>query len=171
VQQRYSINGRTFRPGNKERLLSYMPRKMSDHSSRLLSAIGGVLPDGWRFASIDGVGEAQVAEVMSRSVIFLAFSEFEGLPVPPVEAAISGNVVIGYHGQGGREYWKRPNFIEVNQGDLQGFIFEILDKIQEINSGQLDIVGLNSGIELLHHYFSPELELEFLQNLIGRIGG
>ena len=122
--------------------------------------------------ALSGEAPREVARtVMSRSVIFLAFSEFEGLPVPPVEAAISGNVVIGYHGQGGREYWNRPNFIEVNQGDLQGFVFEILDKIQEVNSGQLDIVGLNSGIEILHRYFSPELELEFLQNLIGRIGG
>ena len=35
--------------------------------------------------------------------IFLSFSSLEGLGLPPVEAALAGNHVIGYTGEGGNE--------------------------------------------------------------------
>ena len=33
-------------------------------------------------------------------------SNLEGLGLPPLETAIAGNKVIGYTGEGGKEYWK-----------------------------------------------------------------
>jgi hypothetical protein len=167
VMQRYSVNRNLFRPKPKEPLITYMPRKMSDHASRVASILNGNLPAGWKIAAIDKLSEFQVAEVLSKSIIFLAFSEFEGLPVPPVEAALSGNIVIGYHGQGGREYWRRPNFVEVDQGDIQRFLFEIRDAISVVVSGQLNIDALNIGIEALGEYFSPSAERLMLGALIG----
>ena len=32
----------------------------------------------------------------------------EGLGMPPIEAAVAGNKVIGYRGRGGNEYWQKP---------------------------------------------------------------
>jgi len=169
VVQRYSVDRRIFRPSIKEPLITFMPRKMSDHSSRVVSALNRFLLPGWRISALDQLNERQVAHAFSKSILFLAFSEFEGLPVPPVEAALSGNIVIGYHGQGGREYWQRPNFIEIEQGDFQRFIFEVSDTLSELSSGQLDLDALNAGISVLGDYFSVENEIEMLQSLIRSI--
>ena len=46
----------------------------------------------------------------------------EGLGIPPIEAAIAGNKVIGYTGKGGNEYWNNPIFTEIAHGDISGFI-------------------------------------------------
>lgn len=169
VLQRYSLDANLFRPGTKSKTLTYMPRKMAQHSARVVSALQPLLGADWQIIPLDGMNERQVAQHLSQSIVFMAFSEFEGLPVPPVEAAMCGNIVIGYHGQGGKEYWHTPNFIEVEQGDVQGFVFEVLDCIREIESGQLQIAKINAGIQKLHHYFSADTEASLSRDLIKKI--
>jgi len=170
-QQRYTVDRRLFRPAEKARLITYMPRKLADHSARVVSVLRPLLPSGWEILPLDNIAEREVAFALSKSAIFLAFSEFEGLPVPPVEAALAGNVVIGYHGQGGREYWRAPNFIEVDQGDFQQFVFEVRETVTEFGSGQLDIDALNAGMDLLAAAFSPATERQFLEALVARVQG
>ena len=41
------------------------------------------------------------------------------LPLPPTEAALAGNQVIGYTGEGGGEYWKKPIFTEIKTGEIK----------------------------------------------------
>jgi glycosyltransferase involved in cell wall biosynthesis len=65
----------------------------------------GVL-DGWEVISIDGLPEHEVAERLRSCAVFLSFGHPEGCPLPPLEAMASGCVVVGYHGRGGREYFK-----------------------------------------------------------------
>jgi len=171
IRLRYAVDRALFHPVRKERLVTFMPRKMSDHATRVVSLLSDCLPHGWNIVPLDKLRERQVAEALSKSIIFLAFSEFEGLPVPPVEAALSGNVVIGYHGQGGREYWRRPNFVEVDQGDIQRFLFETIDMLNDIGSGQLNIDALNDGIDWLGAYFSQDNELFMLKTLVHSMRG
>jgi glycosyltransferase involved in cell wall biosynthesis len=165
--QRYSINTSLFLPATKSKIISYMPRKMSDHSSRVINILNSLLPaNSWSIEQIHNMNEQQVADALARSMIFLAFSEFEGLPVPPVEAAICGNYVIGYHGQGGTEYWNSPNFQNVEQGNIQQFLSLIMNQVKLIDQGDVDHEELNSGILSLKNYFSKENEREFMQNLM-----
>lgn len=169
VLQRYSVDTDLFRPGPKSKLITFMPRKMAQHSARVVSALQPLLGEGWQILPLDGLNEHEVANALAQSIIFMAFSEFEGLPVPPVEAALCGNIVIGYHGQGGKEYWNEPNFVEVEQGDVQGFVFEVLDGIREIESGQLQIDKINVGIQKLNHYFSTDTEASLTRELVKKI--
>ena len=67
------------------------------------------------------VSEKKIIKSLSISKIFLSFSNFEGLGIPPIEAALSGNKVIGYVGGGGLEYWKKPIFIKVENGEIEEF--------------------------------------------------
>ena len=62
---------------------------------------------------------------MCKSKIFLSFSHLEGFGLPPIEAAIAGNKVIGYTGRGGSEYWKKPIFTEIPHGNISKFVYEI----------------------------------------------
>jgi glycosyltransferase involved in cell wall biosynthesis len=169
VLQRYSINHELFRPKDKKKIITYMPRKMADHSNRVVNALKGILPsDSWSIQAIENMNEQQVADSLSRSIIFLAFSEFEGLPVPPVEAALCGNYVIGYDGQGGKEYWKYPNFQKVEQGNIQDFIEKILMRIHLIDSDDINIQEINSGINSLAEHFSNHKELELIKEFISK---
>jgi len=168
VLLRYSVDRTIFRPHDKAKIITFMPRKMKEHSVRVVSILKDVLPAGWSLVPLDKITERQVAIAMSKSAIFLAFSEFEGLPVPPVEAALSGNVVIGYHGQGGLEYWRRPNFIAIEQGDIQRFVFEVMDTLNMIVSAQLNLEEINVGMRELAEYFSLPTERLMLQAFLRR---
>ena len=170
ILQRYSIDNNIFKPGNKEKIITYMPRKMEQHSSRVISLLHNELPYGWKIESINNKSEDEVARELSKSIIFLAFSEFEGLPVPPVEAAMAGNIVIGYHGQGGKEYWNNSTFIEINQGDIQNFIKKTINEIQNIDKYGIQIDDINKTINNLNEYFSKNNEELLIKKLIERVG-
>ena len=49
--------------------------------------------------------------------------------MPPLEAAIAGNKVIGYTGGGGKEYWIKPIFDEIQPGNIKGFCEKITGQI------------------------------------------
>lgn len=164
VRQIYSVNTQLFRPGTKEKKITYMPRKMPEHTARVIPALERKLSSRWKIVPIDGKNERDVAKELSSSLIFLAFSGFEGLPVPPVEAALAGNAVIGYHGEGGREYWWRPTFTEVSVGDIQSFVLRVEEKISEMESGQLELGRMNEIIQRVSQIFSPEAERQMVEN-------
>lgn len=170
VLQRYSIDARLFCPGKKSKTITYMPRKMGQHSARVVSALNSLIPQGWQIRALDSMTEREIASNLAESIIFLAFSEFEGLPVPPVEAALSGNIVIGYHGQGGREYWNEPSFISIEQGDIQRFIQKTLEIIKKIESNSLNLELINLTMQSTSKHFAGENEFKMLEKLIEKIG-
>mgnify|MGYP003726531753 FL=1 len=79
------------------------------------------MPKSWKLKPIHNLTQKEVYKYLLKSKIFLAFSKLEGLPLPPVEAAIAGNKVIGYTGEGGKEYWREPLFTEISNGDFLKF--------------------------------------------------
>lgn len=170
IIQRYSINSSLFQPRTKSKLITYMPRKMGQHSARVVSALSQLIHKDWQIRSLDSMTEREIASNLAESIIFLAFSEFEGLPVPPVEAALSGNIVIGYHGQGGKEYWQEPSFISVEQGNIQQFIRKTIDMIEKVESNTLDLELINSTMQSTSKYFAEDKELEMLGELIKKVG-
>ena len=167
VRVTYSVNSNIFKFGKKDKIITYMPRKMIEHSKLLIPALSNRLPQNWRIVAIENMSEAQVAECLACSQIFLAFSDFEGLPVPPVEAAFSGNFVIGYTGQGGREYWNRPIFTGIENGDIAQFLDAILNKVHGIEDGNLNIS--DSHLTFLKELFSEELEMKLLKKMLLRL--
>ncbi len=168
ILQRYSIDQSLFNVGAKKKLITYMPRKLPQHSLRVVAALRPLLPPDWVISAIEKMNETEVASVLSQSAVFMSFSEFEGLPVPPVEAAISGNLVIGYHGEGGRQYWREPNFVEIECGNVQKFALTVVDYVRQLESGQFQLNSLLEGIKLLKNEFSLKTELDMLNTFVGR---
>ena len=82
-----------------------------------------LLPKKWKVLPLINVSEKKLIHTLSISKIFLSFSNFEGVGLPPIEAALSGNKVIGYVGGGGSEYWKKPLFHKVFQNNLKYHFF------------------------------------------------
>jgi len=154
---------------SKEPLITYMPRKNITHINLIYECLHANLPAHWSLEPIEGVSQKQLSKILSKSSIFLQFGSFEGLPAPPVEAAISGNYVIGYHGNGGREYWREPNFIDVNVGDISKFSQQVLDLIARIDSNQSDHMELEEGINSLIAKFSSDEEVKYLRLFVNSV--
>ena len=79
-----------------------MPRRLSQHSEQVCFLLKQYIPPDWRILPINNKSELEVAELLSISAIFMSFSDQEGYGLPPLEAALSGNIVVGYSGQGGK---------------------------------------------------------------------
>lgn len=58
---------------------------------------------------------------MRESAVFLSFGYPEGFGLPAAEAMRSGCVVVGYHGDGGREFLTHDHGFPIEAGDLLGF--------------------------------------------------
>jgi hypothetical protein len=175
IHERFMVDNSAVKAAAKP-TITLMTRKMADHADRVLYALQQQLrthkPMGpWQIVPIHNADESTVATVLSASRIFLSFSDFEGLPLPPLEAAIAGNLVIGYTGQGGREYWHEPNFQEIAQGDIRGFVTAVCDAMRRIDTKRVTYDDLAPAIRELAKKYSLAAETENLRGLLGRIQG
>ena len=165
-----AVDAQRFNPHQpKENLITYMPRKLGDHSSKVLFFLRHRLPAHWRVQAIDGLNEAGVAELLQRSKIFMSFSHFEGFGLPPLEAALCGNQVIGYTGQGAQEYWLPDVFEAVESGDVVGFAQRVLDKVKHLD-GLPEFKVHTETINRLASTYSAAQEQADMQAFIQRMG-
>ena len=111
---------------NKKRQIAYMPRKLKDDVDQVINIINlrGKLSD-WSFVEIDGKSEEAVAKILKESALFLSFNHKEGFGLPPAEAMACGCVVIGYRGEGGKEYFNENFCFPIKDGDIIEFIKKI----------------------------------------------
>ena len=91
------------------------------------------MPKKWILKNLNNLSYEKYLTILKKSKIFLSFSSLEGLGLPPVEAALAGNHVIGYTGEGGNEYWQEPLFTKVGSGEINKFVLKIIDKIEKSN--------------------------------------
>lgn len=152
----------------KENLITFMPRKLAKHADLVSFFLREHLPKNWKLQPIHGISETGVAETLAKSKIFLSFGELEGLSLPPIEAALSDNLVIGYTGEAAREYWHAPVFTEIHCGDIKAFVKETLEKIHMLESGQLAQEFVRTR-EFLANRYSKEAELRSLDVFINLV--
>jgi hypothetical protein len=170
----YALPAEVFHDvAEKENLIAFMPRKMHEHARLVMLFLQRRLPADWRVVSIDGVPEAEVAATLRRSKVFMSFCGFEGLPMPPAEAALCGNHVVGYAGQGGREYWDPLLFTEVPTGDIRGFVEAVLRVVERLDGRRrLGLPHLSDeqrvALESLKSRFSTERTRAGLAALLAR---
>jgi len=117
-----------FRPdGAKRRQIAYMPRKNSADAS-VVAALLQQQPwwQGWTLVPIHQRPQAEVAQILQKSLLFLAFGHPEGFGLPLAEALACGCAVAGYSGLGGRELFQLAQQqdvgLEVAFGDWLGFV-------------------------------------------------
>ena len=162
-----SIDSNKFKIKKKRNLITYMPRKLPAHSDLLIFFLKNLLPKNWKILPLINVSEKKLIHSLSISKIFLSFSNFEGMGMPPIEAAISGNKVIGYIGGGGSEYWKKPIFIKVENGEIEDFAKKIISSIKSYKTSWIKNTKKNRL--LLSDYYSKKTENESLILLSNKI--
>jgi len=163
VRVHYSIDPSVFPYSDvKEKRLAYMSRKNSDHSDQVLAILGlhGKLDD-WDVVKIEGARQDEVASILRSSAVFLSFGGPEGFGLPPAEAMSAGCVVVGYHGMGGREFF-RPDFsYPVDFGDIRSYVDaveEVLDRYDRDRDGFL-AVG-RAASDFVQSTYSAEREAQ-----------
>lgn len=107
----YGIDSALFRPRRKRAQIAFMPRKMEKEARFILETFRRLHPEfhDWRWVAIDRADESEVARILGESAIFLSLGRLEGLGLPPLEAMAAGCVVVGFLGDGGREFATRDN--------------------------------------------------------------
>jgi len=119
-------------PNKKDNLITFIPRQLGDHFHILSLLLFNKLPKKWRIEPLSNLPEKELFAKLSKSKIFLSFSYLAGFGMPPAEAAIAGNKVIGYTGGGGKEYWRKPLFEEIQCGDIKYFSEKISDSVNNL---------------------------------------
>ena len=144
-----------------------MPRKLPEHSSLLLFFLKNILPKNWKILPLINVSEKKLISTLSISKIFLSFSNFEVMGIPPIEAALSGNKIIGYVGGGCSEYWKKPIFIKVENGEIEDFAKKIIKNIKFYKDNWIKDTKKNRL--QLSNYYSKKSEKESLILLSNKV--
>jgi len=148
----------------KKNIISYMPRKLPVHSNNLIFFLKKHLPKTWKLKSLHNLKETDVYKNLVLSKIFLSFSDLEGLGMPPIEAALAKNIVIGYPGEGGKEYWKKPIFKEIPQGNIIKFFSEIMISIKKNKFNKFEKYR-----KKLAKKYSIENEKKYLLHMVKKI--
>lgn len=121
--------------GPRANRIAYMPRRMPADAHKVLELLRGRgLLDSWEVVPLDRISQTEVAAQLQKTKIFLAFSHQEGLGLPPAEAMACGNYVVGYHGFGGREFFRSDFSTAVEAGDILGFARAVEHAITQENA-------------------------------------
>ena len=162
-----SINNRRFLSRKKNNLITYMPRKLPTDSHILKIFLKENLPNKWKLQPLENLNEKELDKYLCTSKIFLSFSDFEGFGLPPLEAALAGNKIIGYTGGGGKEYWKKPLFDEIQKGDILEFSKQILNFTKKNHDKWLSETKHHRSKLLLK--YSKEIETNSIKKVIKKI--
>lgn len=167
LRMHFSIDNKKFKIDKKSNLITYMPRKLGDHSTLLLFYLKNLLPKNWEIIALDNLSEKKLIYLLSKSKIFLSFSHLEGIGIPPIEAALSGNKIIGYTGAGGTEYWNGEIFKKVENGEIADFGQKVLTEIKNYKFSW--IKKYHRERKKLAKQYSEELEKKSLIILIKKV--
>ena len=159
---RNSIDPTIYHPPSvpKNRRIAYMPRRRAEDADQVLQLLKlrGVF-NGWELIAIEHRTEREVADLLRTAQIFLSFSEREGFGLPPLEALACGCLVVGYHGFGGREFFRPPFATAVEDGDVVAFARAVEDMIHLIDKAPTQMAAAGAtGARFVFDRYSRDAE-------------
>ncbi len=145
---------------DKKKQICFMPRRNSDHALNVINMLKfrGLL-DGFDIIPIENKTEHETVAILRESLIFLSFGYPEGFSLPPAEAMSCGCVVIGYHGMGGKEYFKKDFCFPIETGNIILFAKTVEQALElyRKNPDGLTEMGKNASFYIRENY-SKEIE-------------
>ena len=119
---RCGIEPRLYFPQEKKKQICFMSRKGADDARQVLYMLRYRKKlEGWIIREIQNVPQARAAEIIRESAIFMSFGAPEGFGLPPAEAMAAHCIVVGYHGNGGREFFTPNHGFPIELGDILGY--------------------------------------------------
>lgn len=153
-----------FQP-NKKKMIAVMPRKERQDAIFLecLLRTKDKL-NGFEIRIIDLMPYEECARILRQSAIFLSFSYQESFGLPPAEAMACGCIVIGYHGQGGKEFFKKDLNYSIEQSNLIEYAEQVNKVIEQYNTNYADTLqmGKRASEYILENYSMANQEKSIL---------
>ncbi len=144
-----------YNKASKKKQIAFMPRKLEDDIIQIINILKIKSNLGnWDFVAIHNKTEDEVATILNESSIFLSLNHREGFGLPPAEAMASGCIVIGYAGQGGKEYFS-PNFsFKIDEGNIIQFVEKIEEVAVMFNNNNTNLLEMqeNASIYISENY-------------------
>ncbi len=170
----YSVDSDVFSySAAKKRQLCLMSRRNLPDAIQVINILKfrGALA-GYEIVALQDLTEAETAEALQQSRIFLSFSAAEGFGLPPAEAMSCGCVTIGYHGWCGREFF-RPEFsYPIELGDIEGYARTVESVIRELDADPASFERMTSAAAAyIGKHYSPRAETETIQHCWDAITG
>lgn len=128
----------------KKKQIAFMPRKLEDDIIQIINILK--IRDNlknWDFIPINNKTEDEVAHILNESLIFLSLNHKEGFGLPPAEAMASGCIVIGYAGQGGKEYFNTDFSFQIDEGNIIQFVDKIEEVSQKLDKNDVEIIKMS----------------------------
>jgi len=120
----------------KKRIITVLPTKSPMDTIFLYQAISARARQGlnelkdYRWHFIDSVSEKETAKIFAETLIFLFFSLYEGCPLMPLEAMLSGAVIVAHKRGPYSEYLNNSNSFLIDVSDKLGAV-KIVEDIAE----------------------------------------
>ena len=168
---RSGIDHTLFRPQQKKLCVVLMPRKRPEDVRLIRRIFERQWPQyiDYPWFSANNQPESIVAEMLSKSSIFLSLSHREGLGLPPLEAMASGCLVAGFTGQGGRDYATPDNGLWVEDDDLYGAADAVGRALEMFLERPEEAAAMSTAAQVTAARYSFDAMREDLQSFWGRI--
>ena len=149
---------------HKKRQIAFMPRKLVAEAHFIAATFKRRYPQhAWvPWVQIDKVTQAQAAQIMGESAVFLSLSHQESFGLPPLEAMACGCLVAGYHGDGGREYMTPQNGWWAETGDWLACIDGLAAAIEMFDRGKFE-ARRRAAKETVEQYSVSRLEAALIK--------
>jgi hypothetical protein len=153
---RYGFSSRVFSCHEpKKKQIAFMPKKHEQEARSLINILKfrGKLRD-FEFVKMESMVGEEVAKTLKESAIFLSFNRREGFGMPAAEAMACGCVVIGYDGEGGKEFFKEEFCYPMREADLIGFaetVESVIDQFEKDKRSLLEM-GKKASDFILNNY-------------------
>lgn len=143
--------------------VAYMPRKRGADTAALIKALTATKGlEDVPFVPIDGLSNAEAAELLRASLFFLSFAEREGFGLPAAEAMATGALVIGYTGVGGDGFFTEATGFPVPEDNLMAFYSQTVSVIEGYRAEPqaFDARRAQASETILATYNRPRFETE-----------
>ncbi len=157
----------------KKKQIAFMPRKLPKEITQVINILKyrGAL-QGFELVAIANKDEEEVAKILQESLIFLSTGTQEGFSLPPAEAMACGCIVVGYHGNGGKEFFKEEFCYPIQATDIITFAKTVESVIHEYEKDQTPILRKGQkASEFIKKTYSLHKEEEAIVGFWERICG
>lgn len=103
------------KPAQKKNKICFMPRRGEESVYQTtIALIDKKLKGAWELKPLINMTQEQIAKELKQSKIFMHYTSGDGFAMPPLEAVMTSNVVVGNAGLGSLEYlqdalWVNPD--------------------------------------------------------------